>query len=161
MGCMNWVSCIATSSQAMFSSALTAARGPPRLLRCPQVRRRQQRRDLHRTGDHVIARTRGCLKNVGKGSIFAMHDTKVLGTQFSSSGRIRTYIYLRAPAAWTIPSHPVEVRAILFEKFVCGFSSSSSFAMMLRVCGEDSMDDNISVSNCTVVHVPPISRHFK
>ena len=85
--------------------------------------------------------------------MFAMHDTKVLGTQFSSSGRIRTYIYLRAPAAWTIPSHPVEVRAILFEKFVCGFSSSSSFAMMLRVCGEDSMDDNSSVSNCTVVHI--------
>ena len=93
--------------------------------------------------------------------MFAMHDTKVLGTQFSSSGRIRTYIYLRAPAAWTIPSHPVEVRAILFEKFVCGFSSSSSFAMMLRVCGEDSMDDNSSVSNCTVVHVPLISHSGK
>ena len=38
------------------------------------------------------------IKNVGKGSMLAMHDTKVLGTQFSSSGCIRTYIYLRAPA---------------------------------------------------------------
>ena len=49
--------------------------------------------------------------------MFAMHAGKVLGTQCSSSGRIRTYVYLRASAEWIIPSDPVEVRKVLIEKF--------------------------------------------
>ncbi|RDX43908.1 FAD/NAD(P)-binding domain-containing protein [Lentinus brumalis] len=54
---------------------------------------------------------------VGKGSMFAMQDSKMLGTQVSSSGRVRTYVYLREPAEWTIPSDPKEVRKVLLEKF--------------------------------------------
>ncbi|RPD57243.1 FAD/NAD(P)-binding domain-containing protein [Lentinus tigrinus ALCF2SS1-7] len=57
------------------------------------------------------------VQGAGKGSMFAMQDAKMLGTQVSSSGRIRTYVYLHEPAEWTIPSDPAEVRKVLLEKF--------------------------------------------
>ncbi|PIL34824.1 hypothetical protein GSI_02611 [Ganoderma sinense ZZ0214-1] len=55
--------------------------------------------------------------NVGKGTMFAMEDSRILGAQVNGDGRIRTYAWLRAPESWTVPSDSIAARAALKEEF--------------------------------------------
>ncbi|RPD59128.1 FAD/NAD(P)-binding domain-containing protein [Lentinus tigrinus ALCF2SS1-7] len=60
---------------------------------------------------------RDAVEAVGQGMMFAMQDAKMLGSQVNGDGRIRTYVYHRVPAEWTIPSEPSEVRKVLLKEF--------------------------------------------
>ncbi|RPD57245.1 FAD/NAD(P)-binding domain-containing protein [Lentinus tigrinus ALCF2SS1-7] len=54
---------------------------------------------------------------VGKGTMFALQDAKMLASQLNGDGRIRTYIWFSGPAEWTVPSDPAEARKVLLEIF--------------------------------------------
>ncbi|KAI0730465.1 monooxygenase [Earliella scabrosa] len=54
---------------------------------------------------------------VGQGSMFALQDSKMLSSQPNGDGRIRTYVFFRGPADWTVPADPNEARKVLLEKF--------------------------------------------
>ena len=57
------------------------------------------------------------IERVGKGTLFAMQDSRMLGAQVNGDGRIRTYAFLRAPASWSLPSEPAAAKAALREHF--------------------------------------------
>ena len=57
------------------------------------------------------------IDRVGKGTLFAMQDSRMLGAQVNGDGRIRTYAFLRAPASWALPSHPPTAKAVLRAHF--------------------------------------------
>ncbi|RPD57240.1 FAD/NAD(P)-binding domain-containing protein [Lentinus tigrinus ALCF2SS1-7] len=54
---------------------------------------------------------------IGQGTMFALQDAKMLGSQVNGDGRIRTYVFFRGPAEWTVPSSPADARKVLLEKF--------------------------------------------
>ncbi|KAI0750493.1 FAD/NAD(P)-binding domain-containing protein [Fomes fomentarius] len=54
---------------------------------------------------------------VGQGSMFALQDSKMLGSQPNGDGRIRTYAFFRGPADWVIPSDPNEARSVLLAQY--------------------------------------------
>ncbi|TBU42642.1 monooxygenase [Dichomitus squalens] len=51
--------------------------------------------------------------NIGKGMMMALQDSRMLGSQVNGDGRIRTYVYLRESADWSVPSDPAEAKAVL------------------------------------------------
>ena len=40
--------------------------------------------------------------NVGRGTTFAMQDSRMLGAQVNGDGRIRTYAWHRVPESWAV-----------------------------------------------------------
>ncbi|TFK82273.1 monooxygenase [Polyporus arcularius HHB13444] len=54
---------------------------------------------------------------IGQGTMFALQDAKMLGSQVNGDGRIRTYVFFRGPAEWTVPSDPAAARKVLLKKF--------------------------------------------
>ena len=55
--------------------------------------------------------------HVGRGTMFAMQDSRMLGAQLNGDGRIRTYAWLRVPESWAVPSDPAEVKRVLKGEF--------------------------------------------
>ncbi|EJF58085.1 monooxygenase [Dichomitus squalens LYAD-421 SS1] len=55
--------------------------------------------------------------NIGKGMMMALQDSCMLGSQVNGDGRIRTYVYLRESADWSVPSDPAEAKAVLKRYF--------------------------------------------
>ncbi|TBU24159.1 monooxygenase [Dichomitus squalens] len=55
--------------------------------------------------------------NIGKGMMMALQDSRMLGSQVNGDGRIRTYVYLRESADWSVPSDPAEAKAVLKRYF--------------------------------------------
>ena len=53
------------------------------------------------------------VENVGRGSMYAVENERVLGAQVNGDSRIRTYARFRGPADWVLPQDPAEVRAKL------------------------------------------------
>ena len=54
---------------------------------------------------------------IGHGTMFALQDAKMLGSQVNGDGRIRTYVFFRAPAEWTVPADPAAARKALLELY--------------------------------------------
>ncbi|KAM5541394.1 hypothetical protein V8D89_004948 [Ganoderma adspersum] len=57
------------------------------------------------------------LENVGKATLMAMQDSRMLGAQLNGDGRLRTYVWVRKPESWVISSDPAEAKAFLLEHF--------------------------------------------
>ena len=53
------------------------------------------------------------VENVGRGSMYAVENKRMLGAQVDGDGRIRTYAWFRGPADWVLPQDPVDARSKL------------------------------------------------
>ena len=56
-------------------------------------------------------------ENVGRGSMWAVDDQRILGAQVNGDGRIRTYAWFRGPEDWTLPEDPAGGREALLAMF--------------------------------------------
>ncbi|KAM5536890.1 hypothetical protein V8D89_009437 [Ganoderma adspersum] len=54
---------------------------------------------------------------VGRGSLYAVENERMLGAQVNGDGRIRTYAWFRGPADWVLPADPAEARKALLEVY--------------------------------------------
>ncbi|KAH9903100.1 monooxygenase FAD-binding protein [Cubamyces lactineus] len=54
---------------------------------------------------------------IGQGSCYAGEDGKAFTAQRNGTGRIRAYLWHRAPLDWVIPSDPKEAKRVLLEIF--------------------------------------------
>lgn len=54
---------------------------------------------------------------IGQGTMSALQDAKMLGSQRNGDGRIRTYAFFHELADWTLPSDPNEARKVLLKKY--------------------------------------------
>ena len=55
---------------------------------------------------------------VGQGTMMAFQDNKMLGSQVNGDGRVRTYVFFRAPEEWAVPGPDADAaRAALLDKF--------------------------------------------
>ncbi|TBU46426.1 FAD/NAD(P)-binding domain-containing protein [Dichomitus squalens] len=55
--------------------------------------------------------------NIGKGTMMASQNSRMLVSQVNGDGRIRTYAFVRESADWSVPSNPAEAKAVLREYF--------------------------------------------
>ncbi|KAI1783583.1 FAD/NAD(P)-binding domain-containing protein [Ganoderma leucocontextum] len=54
---------------------------------------------------------------VGRGSMYAVENERMLGAQVNGDGRIRTYAWFRGPADWVLPPDPAAAREALLEVY--------------------------------------------
>ena len=55
--------------------------------------------------------------NIGKGTMSVLQNERMLGCQVNGDGRIRTYVFMRQPADWSLPANPAEAKAALKKYF--------------------------------------------
>ena len=55
--------------------------------------------------------------HVGKWTMLAMQNSRMLASRFFHDGRLRTYAWLRAPADWSLPQDPAQTKVALKEYF--------------------------------------------
>ncbi|KAH9903096.1 monooxygenase FAD-binding protein [Cubamyces lactineus] len=54
---------------------------------------------------------------IGLGSLFACEGGKMFGTQRNGNGRVRAYLWHRAPLEWKLPNDPKEAKRMLVELY--------------------------------------------
>ena len=73
--------------------------------------------------------------NVGKGTMMAIADARMVGAQVNGDGGIPTYAFLCAPKpdSWTLLSHPSDAKTTLKEHFA---GCAGSLLNLIDYCDE-------------------------